>query len=89
MGVGAAFIVTSILITRCDFESALKCQWGNQRTFFTPSAVAVTALGGVLLGAGLGYRIRYKRWESWTPKVAVVAPTLLPSGGGVAAVGRF
>jgi hypothetical protein len=88
-GAGAIFIVTGLLLTRCDYESNLQCRFGDQRNFLLPSAITVTALGGVLLGAGLGYRARYKKWEAWTPKQAVVVPTFLPGGGGVAAAARF
>ncbi|KIG16684.1 hypothetical protein DB30_04157 [Enhygromyxa salina] len=88
-GLGAGFIVTSILITGCDYESALSCKLAPQRDFLVPLAVASTGLGLLLLGVGVGNRIKYKRWERWAPETAVV-PTMVPGGGGgVAMVGRF
>jgi hypothetical protein len=88
-GLGAAFIVTSLLITRCDFDSALSCKFGDQRDFLVPTAVATTGLGLLLIGVGVGNRIKYKRWEKWTPETAVL-PSMMPgNGGGVAWVGRF
>ncbi|PRQ05671.1 hypothetical protein [Enhygromyxa salina] len=88
-GLGAGFIVTSILITRCDFDSALSCKLAPQRDFLVPLAVASTGLGLLLLGVGVGNRIKYKKWERWAPETAVV-PTMVPGGGGgVAMVGRF
>jgi hypothetical protein len=88
-GLGAAFIVTSVLITSCDFDSALSCKFGDQRDFLIPVAVTATGLGLLLLGVGVGNHVKYKRWERWAPETAVV-PTMVPGGGGgVAVVGRF
>jgi hypothetical protein len=88
-GLGAAFIVTSVLITQCDFESSLKCKYGDQRDFLIPTAVATTGLGLLLVGVGIGNRIKYKRWQNWTPEQTAVVPTYVPGGGGVAWVGQF
>jgi hypothetical protein len=88
-GLGAAFIVTSILITRCDFESSLRCRYGDQRNFLVPSAVATTGLGLLLVGIGVGNRIKYKRWQNWAPEKTAVVPTHMPGGGGLAWVGQF
>ena len=88
-GLGTAFIITSVLITRCDFDSALSCRYGDQRDFLVPTAVAATALGGLLIGVGFALRSRYKKWERWTPEKAALVPTFSPEGGGVALVGKF
>jgi hypothetical protein len=89
-GLGAAFIVTSVLITRCDFESALSCKFGDQRDLLIPTAVAATGLGLLLIGVGVGNHVKYKRWKTWTPEQTAVVPTYVPGGGGgVAWVGRF
>lgn len=87
-GLGAAFIVTSILLTRCDFDSALSCKFGDQRDFLVPTAVATTGLGLLLIGVGVANHVKYKKWQNWTPETAVV-PSYVPGGGGVAWVGRF
>ncbi|NVB38475.1 hypothetical protein G6O69_11585 [Pseudenhygromyxa sp. WMMC2535] len=88
-GLGAAFIITSVLVTRCDFDSALACKYGDQRDFLVPTAVAATGLGLMLVGVGIGNRTRYKKWENWSPEQAAVAPAFFPGGGGVAVAGRF
>ncbi len=89
-GLGAAFIATSVLITRCDYDSSLRCRYGNQRDFLVPTAVATTGLGLLLVGVGVGNHIRYKRWENWTPEKTAVVPTFVPGGGGgLAWVGSF
>lgn len=88
-GLGAAFIVTSLLITRCDFESSLACKYGDQRNFLVPTAVATTALGLMLVGVGVGNRIKYKKWENWTPEKTAIAPTFMRGGGGIAIAGQF
>jgi hypothetical protein len=88
-GLGAAFILTSVLITSCNFDSALSCKFGEQRDFLVPVAVTATGVGLLLLGVGVGNHIKYKRWERWAPETAVV-PTMVPGGGGgMAFVGRF
>jgi hypothetical protein len=87
-GLGAAFIVTAMLITRCDYDSELRCKYGDQRDFLVPTAVATTGLGLLLVGVGISNRIKYKRWQNWSPETAVV-PTFTPDGGGLAWVGRF
>ncbi|PRP92378.1 hypothetical protein ENSA5_49480 [Enhygromyxa salina] len=89
-GLGAAFIVTSVLITDCNFDSALSCKLGDQRDFLIPLSVAATGLGVLLVGVGIGNHVKYKRWERWAPEKTAVVPTLVPGGGGgVAWVGKF
>ena len=88
-GLGAAFIVTSVLLTRCDFDSALSCKYVDQRDFLVPSAVATTGLGLLLIGVGVDNHLKYKKWQNWTPEETAVVPSYVPGGGGVAWVGRF
>jgi len=88
-GLGGGFIAAAILITRCDFDSALACRYGDQRDFLVPTAIATTGLGLLLVGVGIGNRIKYKRWENWAPEQTAVVPTYVPGGGGFAWVGRF
>lgn len=88
-GLGAAFIVTSVLITRCDFDSALSCKYGDQRNFLVPTAVATTGLGLLLIGVGVGNHLKYKKWQNWTPDETALVPSYVPGGGGLAWVGRF
>jgi hypothetical protein len=88
-GLGAAFIITSVLITTCDFESALACKLNDQRDFLVPLAVATTGLGLMLIGVGVGNHVKYKRWKNWTPEQTAVVPTMVPGGGGMAWVGKF
>jgi hypothetical protein len=89
-GLGAGFILTAVLITRCDFDSALSCKFGDQRDFLVPTAVATTGLGLLLIGVGVGNHVKYKRWQNWTPEHTAVVPTMVPGGGGgLAWVGKF
>ncbi|HLT37072.1 MAG TPA: hypothetical protein VK034_12330 [Enhygromyxa sp.] len=88
-GLGAAFIVTSVLITRCDFDSALSCKYGDQRDFLVPLSVATTSLGLLLIGVGVGNHVKYKKWKNWTPEQSALVPSYMPGGGGVAYVARF
>ena len=86
---GAAFIGIAFAITGCDYDSALKCRFEQQRDLLIPTAITATGTGLLLLGVGLGLRSQYKRWKNWTPDQAMVAPTLLKGGGGFAVSGRF
>src|SRR5690606_32227185 len=88
-GVGAAFIVTSVLLTRCDFESTLSCKYGDRRDFLVPLSVATTGRGLLLIGVGVGNHVKYKKWKNWTPEQTALVPSYVPGGGGVAYVGRF
>ena len=89
IGLGLAFLATSVAITRCDPDSP-DCRFGDQDEFLIPTAATGTAVGVLLLTAGLINRSRYKKWERGDLKSASFAPTYLPGGGvGVGAVGRF
>lgn len=94
MLLGTAGLVTVGLITQnCSFDGPLKCKYQNQGAFLIPMMAAPTLLGAILLAVGGGYRVRYKKWERWTPaqdkKSAMVLPVASRQGGGVAVVGRF
>jgi Cys-rich repeat protein len=88
-GLGAAFILTSVLVTSCNYDGPLECKFGDQRDFLVPSAVALTGLGVLLIGVGLGTRSKYKKWQNWTPEKAALVPVFSPTGGGAAFVGKF
>ena len=77
-----------MVITACHED--LDCQYGPHRTLLLPSALAVTALGTTLLIVGVGNKLRYKRWEKWTPgDAAVLSPTFSRQGAGFAYAARF
>ena len=89
IGVGVAFLATSVAITRCDPDRP-DCRFGDQDEFLIPTAATGTAVGILLLTAGLINRRRYKRWEKGELKTTAFAPTYMPGGGvGLGAVGRF
>ncbi len=87
LGLGAAGMITSILLTRCDEPAdTFSCKNQAHNTFAVPATAAATLLGAVLLFVGVGYRVRYKRWQNWTPENApktAVYPTLIRGGAGV------
>lgn len=88
-GLGVVGIVTSLLVTRCDFEASLSCRYNDQREFLIPLTVTITGLGLMLVGVGIGNKIKYKKWENWDPDKTAVVPTMMRGGGGLAWVGRF
>ena len=78
LGLGTAGLITSILLTRCDtLEDNFACKNQHNNTFAVPATAAATLLGAVLLFVGVGYRVRYKRWENWTPEKASRIATLV------------
>ncbi|RMG99819.1 MAG: hypothetical protein D6705_02060 [Deltaproteobacteria bacterium] len=93
LGLGVVGIVTTSLITRnCSFDGPLKCKYRNQDSFLIPLTAAPAVLGVILLSVGIGYRVRYKKWENWTPegsRKAAVVPFGGRSSAGLAVVGRF
>jgi len=93
LGLGAAGLISSILLTRCDEPAnTFSCKNKQHNTFAVPATAAATLLGAVLLFVGVGYRLRYKRWENWKPEDApktAVYPTMLRGGAGVGYSLRF
>jgi hypothetical protein len=86
LGVGLAGVISTYFLTRCDEpENSFQCRNKAHNTFAVPATGALTLLGTVLLLVGVGYHVRYKKWERWTPKNAKAAltPTMLRGGGGV------
>ncbi len=86
---GAAAILVGITfpVTRCPVEGET-CKAGEQRELFLASAVAMGTLGAILLTAGIVTKIKSNRSRE-DKASAVLAPTWMPSGAGLAAVGRF
>lgn len=86
---GAAAILTGITfpVTRCPVEGET-CKAGEQRELFLASSVAMGTLGVILLTAGLVTKVKFNRAKEEKAS-AVLAPTWMPSGAGLAAVGRF
>jgi Ca2+/Na+ antiporter len=93
LGLGAAGLISSIMLTRCNtLEDNFACKNQHNSTFAVPATAAATLLGAVLLFVGVGYRVRYKKWENWKPENApktAVYPTLLRGGAGVGYSLRF
>jgi hypothetical protein len=95
-GVGAGLTIAFTLMTRnCSIDGPLQCRLQNQDDFLIPMAAATLLTGTMLLGVGVGYALRYKRWERWTPengartKKTAFVPTATRTSAGLALVGRF
>lgn len=89
-GVGLGLTITFSLITRnCSIEGPLQCGLQNQDTFLIPMGAATLLAGTMVLGVGVGYHIRYKRWKRLSENKTALLPTTLPRGAGLAWVGRF
>jgi hypothetical protein len=92
-GVGLGLTIAFSLMTRnCSIDGPLQCRLQNQDDFLIPMGAAALLTGTMLLGVGVGYHLRYKRWERWTPeegKRAAVVPTATRTSAGLAVVGRF
>jgi len=87
-GLGIAGVITSFFLTKCDEPAnSFACKNKQNNTFSVPATAAAALLGAVLLSVGIGYRVRYKKWENWkptnTPPKTAVYPTLLRGGAGV------
>jgi hypothetical protein len=71
LGVGLAATITFGMVTRhCKYSGPLECKYQDQDQFLIPMGAAVTLLGAMLLGVGVGYNVSYKKWQRWTPEVA-------------------
>lgn len=94
-GVGLGLTIAFSLMTRnCSIDGPLQCGLKNQDNFLIPMGAATLLTGTMLLGVGVGYYLRYKRWERWTPengtgKRTAFVPTASRNGAGLAVVGRF
>jgi hypothetical protein len=94
-GVGLAGVLTTYFLTRCDeIEDSFACKNKQNSTFAVPATASLALLGAVLLFVGVGYHVRYKRWERWTPesvakKKTALTPTLLRGGGGLSYTVKF
>ena len=87
-GLGLIGVVTSYFLTKCDEPAnSFACKNKQNNTFSVPATAAAALLGAVLLSVGIGYRVRYKKWENWkptnTPPKTAVYPTLLRGGAGI------
>ena len=93
LGLGLAGVVTSIFLTKCDAPAdTFACKQHHNNTFAVPATGAAALLGAVLLAVGVGYRLRYKKWERWTPDSApktALYPTMLRGGAGVGYTVKF
>ncbi len=93
LGLGLAGVVTSYFLTKCpEPADSFACKNQQHNTFAVPATGAAALLGAVLLAVGVGYRVRYKKWERWTPDSApktALYPTMLRGGAGVGYSVRF
>ena len=96
LGGGIAATITSIFLTSCpEPANTVGCKYATHRTLAVPIAGSVTLVGGLLLGVGIAYAVRYKKWQRWKPeddkkiKKTAFVPTFMPGGAGVGYVGRF
>jgi hypothetical protein len=92
-GVGLGLTIAFSLMTRkCSFDGPLQCSLQDQDDFLIPVGAATLLAGTMVLGVGVGYYLRYKRWERWSPdedKKTALVPTAGRNGAGLAWVGRF
>ena len=93
---GIAGTITSLLLTSCpEPANTVGCKYEPHRTLAVPLAVSGALAGGLLLAVGVGYGVRYKRWQRWKPederviKQSALVPTMTPGGAGLGYVGRF
>ncbi len=94
LGLGIIGLVTSVVLTRCDdLDNSFACKNKQNSTFAVPATGAAVLLGAVLLAVGVGYRVRYKKWQNWkpstTPPNTAVYPTLLRGGAGLGYTLKF
>jgi hypothetical protein len=92
LGVGLVGLIAGLLVTRCDYDSALKCRYAESRDLVVPLAATAMLTGTILLGVGGGWRVRYRRWERWDPAQAgatALVPVVQRGGGGLHLIRRF
>ena len=92
LGLGAAGLVTSIVLTNCpEPANTIGCDFKDNRTFLVPIAGTVITAGIVLLTVGAITRVKYKRWQERvaTSKQAMLTPTFTASGAGLSYSMRF
>lgn len=94
-GVGLAGVLTTYFLTRCtEIDDTFACNNKQNSTFAVPATASLALLGAVLLFVGVGYHVRYKRWERWTPESAAkkktaLTPTMLRGGAGLSYTVKF
>lgn len=93
-GLGIAGLLASYFLTRCDeLDNSFSCKNKQNSTFAVPATGAAALLGVVLLAVGVGYRVRYKKWQNWKPSAnapnTALYPTLLRGGAGVGYTLKF
>jgi hypothetical protein len=93
---GIAGTIASIFLTSCpEPANTVGCKYEPHRTLAVPIAASGALVGGLLLAVGVGYGVRYKRWQRWKPedekviKQSALVPTMTPGGAGLGYVGRF
>ncbi len=96
LGGGVVGTVATILLTRCpEPANTVGCKYQEHRFFAVPVATSGTLVGVLLLGVGLGFNIRYKKWKNWKAedkkvlKESALVPTFSPGGAGLGYIGRF
>ena len=91
LGLGVAFTTTMALVTRnCSYDGPLQCRLQNQDSLFIPLGVTGMVAGSILVGLGVGFRVRYNRWEKWTPgQEARVTPVVTKRFAGLSYSARF
>ena len=81
----AVALVAATLMARPPTE---RLTWGFRRV----EVLAALTQAAVLLAVGVGYRVRYKKWERWTPGSApktALYPTMFRGGAGVGYTVKF
>ncbi len=93
LGLGIVGVVASYFGTRCEEPAnSFSCKNKQHNTFAVPATGAAALLGAVLLMVGVGYRVRYKKWERWTPgpnSKTALYPTMLRGGAGIGYTVKF
>jgi hypothetical protein len=94
-GVGLAGVLTTYFLTRCPRSpTPSPARTSSTTPSPCPRPASLALLGAVLLFVGVGYHVRYKRWERWTPESAAkkktaLTPTMLRGGAGLSYTVKF